>query len=231
MLGMMWRALGVSLVPIYTASGDSADQRGCPQSPRRCWLPYTAPWSGLLGGFGNKASSEDILSQGSSLAAELIWQSTCLFWFLFPEAIFTSVHLRMNRTCSSTLHFCTVFLCAPAPLQFSRSVVSDCDPRDCSMPDFPVHHQLLEHLLRLPEDTSDLPHCLAWEEGSVCSYCGQLPNDRELLASSAFFLRGLSSFLPKAAFRKSQYKMLCGEGRPVSGWMKPSPLNAKNNLS
>ena len=32
------------------------------------------------------------------------------------------------------------------------------------MPDFPVHHQLLERLLRLPEDTSDLPHCLAWEE-------------------------------------------------------------------
>ena len=29
-------------------------------------------------------------------------------------------------------------------VQFSRSVVSDCDPMDCSTPAFPVHHQLLE---------------------------------------------------------------------------------------
>ena len=29
-------------------------------------------------------------------------------------------------------------------VQFSRSVVSDCDPMDCSMPGFPVHHQLPE---------------------------------------------------------------------------------------
>ena len=30
-------------------------------------------------------------------------------------------------------------------VQFSCSVVSLCDPTDCSMPGFPVHHQLLEH--------------------------------------------------------------------------------------
>ena len=29
-------------------------------------------------------------------------------------------------------------------VQFSRSVMSDCDPMDCSMAGFPVHHQLLE---------------------------------------------------------------------------------------
>ena len=29
-------------------------------------------------------------------------------------------------------------------VQFSRSVVSDCDRMDCSTPGFPVHHQLLE---------------------------------------------------------------------------------------
>ena len=29
-------------------------------------------------------------------------------------------------------------------LLFSHSVVSDCNPMDCSMPGFPVHHQLLE---------------------------------------------------------------------------------------
>ena len=29
-------------------------------------------------------------------------------------------------------------------VQFSHSVVSLCDPMDCSMPDFFVHHQLLE---------------------------------------------------------------------------------------
>ena len=34
-----------------------------------------------------------------------------------------------------------VLLCNP---QFGRSVVSDRDPMDCSMPGFPVHHQLPE---------------------------------------------------------------------------------------
>ena len=29
-------------------------------------------------------------------------------------------------------------------VQFSRSVVSDCDPMNCSMPGLPVHHQLPE---------------------------------------------------------------------------------------
>ena len=29
-------------------------------------------------------------------------------------------------------------------VQFSRSLVSVCDPMDCSMPSFPVHHQLPE---------------------------------------------------------------------------------------
>ena len=29
-------------------------------------------------------------------------------------------------------------------VQFSRSVMSDCDPMDCSMAGFPVHHQLPE---------------------------------------------------------------------------------------
>ena len=29
-------------------------------------------------------------------------------------------------------------------VQFSRSVVSDCDPMDCSTPGFPFHHQLPE---------------------------------------------------------------------------------------
>ena len=32
-----------------------------------------------------------------------------------------------------------------ASVQFSRSVVSDCDPMDCSIPGFPVHHQHPEH--------------------------------------------------------------------------------------
>ena len=41
-------------------------------------------------------------------------------------------------------------------VQFNHSVVSDlCDPMDCSTPDFPVHHQLLElaqiHLYRVSE--------------------------------------------------------------------------------
>ena len=31
-----------------------------------------------------------------------------------------------------------------SPVQFSRSVVSLCDPMDCSTPGFPVHHQLPE---------------------------------------------------------------------------------------
>ena len=31
-----------------------------------------------------------------------------------------------------------------ASVQFSHSVMSDCDPMDCSMPDFPVHHQYAE---------------------------------------------------------------------------------------
>ena len=29
-------------------------------------------------------------------------------------------------------------------IQFSHSVMSDCDPMDCSTPGLPVHHQLLE---------------------------------------------------------------------------------------
>ena len=37
-------------------------------------------------------------------------------------------------------------LCMPAVIRvlFSRSVMSDCDPMDCSTPGFPVHHQLPE---------------------------------------------------------------------------------------
>ena len=33
---------------------------------------------------------------------------------------------------------------AISSVQFSRSVMSDCDPVNCSTPGFPVHHQLLE---------------------------------------------------------------------------------------
>ena len=150
--------------------------------------------------------------------------------FLVPISrsyFFPPFHLRMNQF--TLLPFLYVISLSTG----SSSVQSlSCDTMGCSMPDFPVCPSPTSGApLTLPEGTSNLPHFLAWEEGSVCSYCGQLPNAWELLASSAFFLRGLSSFLPKPAFRKSQSKVLCGEGRPVSGWAKPSPLNAKNNLS
>ena len=53
----------------------------------------------------------------------------------------------------------TYFLCfllfvllQPSSVQFSsvaQSYLTLCDPMDCSMPGFPVHHQLLESLLKL----------------------------------------------------------------------------------
>ena len=44
------------------------------------------------------------------------------------------------------------FLC-----QFSHSVISDCDPMDCSMPGFPILHQHLE-LLKLKSIESVMPY-------------------------------------------------------------------------
>ena len=37
-----------------------------------------------------------------------------------------------------------LYTCINLVVQFSCSVVSDCDPMDCGMPGFPVHHQLPE---------------------------------------------------------------------------------------
>ena len=42
---------------------------------------------------------------------------------------------------SSSSAFCMMY---SASVQFTRSVISDCDPMACSMPGLPVHHQLLE---------------------------------------------------------------------------------------
>ena len=43
--------------------------------------------------------------------------------------------------------------CVSSPVQFSRSVMSDCDPMNCSTQRLPVHHQL-------PESTQTYVHCV-----------------------------------------------------------------------
>ena len=79
---------------------------------------------------------------------EVNWSQTKLekFWKSFKlrecayscrdlalEALIECDHKSQKRSISSFL-------------QFSRSVMTNfCDPMDCSMPCFPVHHQLLEH--------------------------------------------------------------------------------------
>ena len=40
--------------------------------------------------------------------------------------------------------FQPICISSVSSVQFSRSVVSDCDPMNCSTPDLPVHHQLPE---------------------------------------------------------------------------------------
>ena len=123
---------------------------GCCEGRWECrWCPSTQPVATVLTSGGvhraqgvvdfhtqllDLGSSEVLVTrhhQKTPSAKGLLWQQNssdsqpAFFGSYSQKLIFTSVHLRMNRTCSSTLHFCTVFLCAPAPLQFSRSVVSD----------------------------------------------------------------------------------------------------------
>ena len=62
-------------------------------------------------------------SELARLSVSGSWPSGCTYWREF------SVQLQLFRIDS---------------VQFSRLVVSDCDPVDCSMPGLPVHHQLPE---------------------------------------------------------------------------------------
>ena len=63
--------------------------------------------------------------------------SAIRLWGIHPKEIKT----RSQRDICTLMFIAVLFT---MPLLFSRSVMSDCDPMDCSTPGFPVHHQLPE---------------------------------------------------------------------------------------
>ena len=54
-------------------------------------------------------------------------------------------------------------------VQFTRSVVSDCDPMNCSMPGLPVHHQLPESIQTHVGDVIQPSHPLSSVSPSALS--------------------------------------------------------------
>ena len=91
----------------------------------------------------------------------------------FPLGLNLKSHLQHHNSKTSILQSSTFFIVQPSHLYmatrktmllFSFSVVSKlCDPMDCSMPGFPVHHQLLElaqtHVHRVSDATNHLILC------------------------------------------------------------------------
>ena len=76
-------------------------------------------------------------------------------------------------------------------VQFSHSVVSDCDPMDCSMPGFSVHHRLLELVQTHVHQVGDVIQLISFSV-PFCSCLQSFPASGSL-PMSQFFTSGVQS--------------------------------------
>ena len=92
-------------------------------------------------------------------------------------------------------------------VQFSHSVVSDCDPMDCSMPGFSVHHRLLE---------------------LVQTHVHQVGDVIQLISFSVPFCSCLQSFPASGSFTLSQFFASGGQSFGTSASASVLPMNIQD---
>lgn len=202
--GCRARLLGVSLVAVNTASGHGIGQGDVHRAPA---VVYITQFLELGSAEVTRHQREDGLSQGSSPEARThLTIDCCLFRFLLPEASFPPFHRTNGYSSSILLPFlCLIYLSAGS---------SNCCLRLRTPRNFPRF---------LPGKRAPRVHTVNNR---------QMPGSSLLTASSAFLPERPFQLPAETCFQEIQaYKMLCSKGRPVSGWVKPIPLNAMYNLS
>ena len=122
-------------------------------------------------------------------------------WFIVLQIIASSISSTKKTTKFNFLQWCSF----PVS-QFSRSVVSD--PMDCSIPGFPVHHQLPELAQTHVHQVSDVIHPI-------------------ILFSVVLFSSCLQSFPASGSFQMSQLFTWGGQSIGVSASTSVLPLNTQ----
>ena len=106
-------------------------------------------WGPLTSSNAGPHHSQDMHFTGSAVSGEITWVNYLCRRCKGTEDICLVLHINLFHLCFqlAEINFMTNIKTSTRQFQFSsvaQSCPTLCNPTDCSMPGFPVHHQLLE---------------------------------------------------------------------------------------